>query len=466
MARERAGLRRLVATGAACALIGGALPAFAADPASVVASGPTEQAAAIGLPFESELRVLVTDQWGAPVPGTTVVFTAPATGASAALSSTEAQTDEDGQASVVATANATVGRYTVTASVEGVATPVEFTLWNIPAGFRPGQQLASVTARDEKGKTRNIRDFLNHGHDYALIDVCASFCGPCRFMQQQAMIAFARLADRKIAVNLGALLMQGGVSASSTQADALAWKSDLSLPGPVLHSEGSSTSDLYQAAGFILGLPGGFPTSLLVAPDGTIIDRVVGMQEADQIEDRILRAVLTERPPLEATGADVTVTLGASSLIGTAAPSLTGPLGTATFESQLRGLLAEELHFQFEGRSPLPDSARVAMSPTWTDGYRRSSPGATVALGFLSVLDGVQIDLTNFVEFVSPLKRPSGSFSVAIDVAAFRTALASAIQPYVEGGEITQEEADGIVRDVYGVKFAVFVNIDDKGPKR
>ena len=55
--------------------------------------------------------------------GIGVTFAAPATGASATLSSATAATDAAGHASVSAVANATVGSYTVTASVAGVATP-------------------------------------------------------------------------------------------------------------------------------------------------------------------------------------------------------------------------------------------------------------------------------------------------------------------------------------------------------
>lgn len=456
-------LRYLVAAGAAYVLAGGALPALAAAPASIEAGGPTQQATTVGSPFQSELLVFVTDVDGNPVVGETVVFTVPASGASAALPPAQVQTDEDGQASVAATANGTVGQYVVTAAVGGLA-PIPFTLWNIPVGFRPGQQLASVTARDEKGKTRNIRDFLKNGREYALIEVCASFCAPCRFTQQQALIAFARLADRKIRVNLGAMLMEGSSGVPSTQGDAQLWKSDLGLPDPVLHSEGSTTSSLYRAAGFILGIPDpGFPTSLLVAPDGTIIDRVVGLQDADEIEARILRAVLAERPALEAISADVRVVVGRRSLRGTAAPSLTGRLGTATFESNLEGLVGEAVQLRFEGSAPLPDEVRVHVSPTWTDGYRRTNAADTVSPLFMSRLGGAPFDLANFVDVASPLNGRGGNASVVIDVAAFRAALATFLLQFVgedPDNQITQEQADGIVRDVYGVEFSYFVNVD------
>src|SRR5207344_3313091 len=57
-------------------------------------------------------------------------FATPATGAAATLSAATATTDTSGHASVSAVANATVGSYSVTASVAGIATPASFALTN------------------------------------------------------------------------------------------------------------------------------------------------------------------------------------------------------------------------------------------------------------------------------------------------------------------------------------------------
>ncbi len=83
--------------------------------------------------FPSPLTGLVKDAAGNPVPGATVTFAVPGSGASATLSSTTATTDSNGFATVSATANNTLGSYDVTASVAGVATPVTFKLQNISA---------------------------------------------------------------------------------------------------------------------------------------------------------------------------------------------------------------------------------------------------------------------------------------------------------------------------------------------
>jgi uncharacterized repeat protein (TIGR01451 family) len=87
--------------------------------------------APINSAFLSPLTALVTDAAGRPVPGATVTFAVPSSGATAVLSSTTAVTNSSGYASVTATANGTTGAYQVTASVTGVSATVSFQLQNI-----------------------------------------------------------------------------------------------------------------------------------------------------------------------------------------------------------------------------------------------------------------------------------------------------------------------------------------------
>jgi|GEM_PF-904860 len=107
-------------------------------PTGLVATGGSQQSAAVGAPFAAPLAVRVTSQtlWdGRPVAGVTVRFEAPAGGPSAILSSPTAVTDANGEARVTATANATPGGYAVKARVDGIAQPVYFTLGNeAPSG--------------------------------------------------------------------------------------------------------------------------------------------------------------------------------------------------------------------------------------------------------------------------------------------------------------------------------------------
>jgi hypothetical protein len=87
------------------------------------------QSVAAGSPF-APLVVLVTDNYGNPVSGATVTFTAPATGPSATLGAA-APTGANGQTSVTATANSAGGTYQVTATVGGTSISTVFTLTNL-----------------------------------------------------------------------------------------------------------------------------------------------------------------------------------------------------------------------------------------------------------------------------------------------------------------------------------------------
>jgi hypothetical protein len=75
----------------------------------------TPQDTQTGTQFAVPLQAVARDAGGNPVAGVTVSFTAPASGASAVLSSNSAVTNSQGIASVTATANSAVGSYPVTA---------------------------------------------------------------------------------------------------------------------------------------------------------------------------------------------------------------------------------------------------------------------------------------------------------------------------------------------------------------
>lgn len=110
--------------------------AFAITPAAasaVTASSGSGQSATVGGTFASALAAKVTDAYGNAIVGSTVTFTAPATGATAkwsAATSTTATTASTGIATTaVPTAGTVSGSYTVTATVTG-ATSASFTLTN------------------------------------------------------------------------------------------------------------------------------------------------------------------------------------------------------------------------------------------------------------------------------------------------------------------------------------------------
>jgi len=131
----------------------------AGAPAAIQTVAGTPQSTTVLAPFAVPLQAIVTDSLGNPLSGVTVTFAAPATGASASLSGSTVTTDLNGNASVTAVANSTVGSYTVTASVSGVTPSASFTLTNLggaganlvftaqPTNTAAGAVMAAVTVR-------------------------------------------------------------------------------------------------------------------------------------------------------------------------------------------------------------------------------------------------------------------------------------------------------------------------------
>ena len=104
----------------------------AGAPAAIDALGAgAEQSTEVATAFDEPLVAKVADAFGNPVPGVAVTFAAPASGASATLSAGSATTDDNGLASVTATANALPGSYAATASTAGLETPTTFELSNV-----------------------------------------------------------------------------------------------------------------------------------------------------------------------------------------------------------------------------------------------------------------------------------------------------------------------------------------------
>src|SRR5262249_47730216 len=113
---------------------------------SVVSGSP--QTATVATGFAGPLVVLGTDAYGHVEPRVSVSFAAPASGATATLSSTTATTDANGLASVSATAGTVAGGYTVTATA-GTGS-AGFALTNTPGAA------ASVTVISGSGQSATV----------------------------------------------------------------------------------------------------------------------------------------------------------------------------------------------------------------------------------------------------------------------------------------------------------------------
>jgi fibronectin type 3 domain-containing protein len=130
-------------------------------PASIAATAGGNQSAQVNTAFNTALQATVKDAVGNPVPGVTVTFAAPGSGASGkfgAAASAAATTNAQGVATAPAfTANGTAGSYLATAGVSGVASAASFALTNTAAAsttqvtnaaavYSPASQSVSLTA--------------------------------------------------------------------------------------------------------------------------------------------------------------------------------------------------------------------------------------------------------------------------------------------------------------------------------
>ncbi len=113
---------------------GVAVPAtFTLTNLAVSATGGSGQSAVTGNSFANQLQATVSAA-GVGVPGITVTFTAPASGASVTFpSGNSATTDASGVAKVIVKANAIAGSYTVGTTVGGISSAATFSLTNAQA---------------------------------------------------------------------------------------------------------------------------------------------------------------------------------------------------------------------------------------------------------------------------------------------------------------------------------------------
>jgi protocatechuate 3,4-dioxygenase beta subunit len=107
------------------------------SPAGIAATAGSGQSATVNTAFATALQATVTDAYGNLVPGVTVSFAAPNSGASGTFpgsaGSLSVTTDASGIATASTfTAGTVAGAYTVTATVTGVTTTANFTLNNNP----------------------------------------------------------------------------------------------------------------------------------------------------------------------------------------------------------------------------------------------------------------------------------------------------------------------------------------------
>ena len=122
----------------------------AGAPTLITATSGSGQSAGLNASFANALVATVTDASSNPVSGVTVTFAGPAGGQGATFSPTTATTNATGQVTVTATANATLGSYSVSATAAGVSTPATYSLTNIAGGP------AAIAATSGSGQSQTV----------------------------------------------------------------------------------------------------------------------------------------------------------------------------------------------------------------------------------------------------------------------------------------------------------------------
>jgi Zn-dependent metalloprotease len=150
-------------------------------PAYIIANSGTPQTISPGNAAPSNLITAVIDKNGDPVPGKTVTYTAPASGASAVFSNTgtnvsTAQTDASGIAvSSGFSTNMVAGRFNIQATVNGLADAANFKISNGIALVKTytatnGDQLPGTLLCDQSSPncTNGVNQHADTAHRYAM----------------------------------------------------------------------------------------------------------------------------------------------------------------------------------------------------------------------------------------------------------------------------------------------------------
>jgi thiol-disulfide isomerase/thioredoxin len=129
---------------------------------------------------------------------------------------------------------------------------------------------AALTAQDPQGRALNFADFAGK---VRLIDVWASWCGPCRMSIPEMNTLYERYHDRGLVVV--------GVSVDDNPAAVLEFQRQVPVRYPtVMFNPGLAR---------LIGEPSSIPTTFLVDRTGRLRGRFIGYVEASRLEAEIRR---------------------------------------------------------------------------------------------------------------------------------------------------------------------------------
>ncbi len=127
---------------------------------------------------------------------------------------------------------------------------------------------AKIILEDPQGRTIRLGDFKGK---VRLIDVWATWCGPCRMIIPHLNRLYDRYRDQGLVVI--------GVSADDRPADVVAYTSRV----PIRYPTGMMNPDMIK----LLGYPDALPTSYLVDRNGRLRRKFIGVVEPETIEREV-----------------------------------------------------------------------------------------------------------------------------------------------------------------------------------
>ena len=370
-----------------------------APPASAAPAGGTPQSAVVNTAFASPLVVEVLDSAGDGVPGVSVTFGAPSTGASASLSAMTVATDDNGVAQVAGVANAVAGSYTITATVTGLPS-ASFALTNIAAaGFRVGNATGSPqSATVLQAFPQALGVTVTDGNGNAVVGVPVLFSAPL-------IGASATFPD-------GFTVFTDGSGKATVAADANGVAGGYVVTASVIGGSTSAMFSLTNNAG---------PVAIAVPVGGSPQTATVSTAFARPLQVRLTDALGNPSPGLTVNFASPTS--GPSATFppnGTSANATTDMNGVATISATANGnqgiylVTASSDGLLTDVEFLLTNSALTVPEATQTsgDGQDANVSSAFNCLLQIRLTDTLGVPVTNTaVVFSAPASGPSAQLS-------------------------------------------------------
>ncbi|MEO6775574.1 MAG: Ig-like domain-containing protein [Kofleriaceae bacterium] len=227
-----------------------ALANLAASPSNVVITAGGAQQTLATTAFARSIELRVTDAFGNPVPATPIAIVMPTTGPTAAMSDPRPVTDVTGSATISLVAGATVGRFTLSAQVDGALTPAT-SIFEVQAIPTMTTATADTTTPVDDVSKVTIAVGSSHGTPAGTVDIVdadGTTLGSAALADGTAVVTVSGLAIGAHALT-ARFAAQGSFAASTSSAVALTITGDTgSLSGGGCDASGNAGGSLVVLA--------------------------------------------------------------------------------------------------------------------------------------------------------------------------------------------------------------------------